>query len=178
MTDVDETVDTRYCWNEGNFFLNSTFVIGYTASGHFKIGVLINDVVIPAGATINDAHLTFRLSTNGGSGNAPLYANDTITPVVPTSVADANGKTRTTAYVSITPSGASGSYWDTPDIKTIIQELVDSYDYSAGEPMMFFVPSTSGSGGNYWYFYMALSEPTLHITYTSLGGRKVQVMFV
>ena len=174
MTDDVYGIGTKFCWYDEAIY--SLFLIGYTHSGRFHPGMLYNDVVIPVGAIINEAHIRFQNSTSSGTAQCKLQANDTITPSIPTTAAGANGLAKTTAYVMLSPSGGSGDYWNSPDMKDIIQELVDSYDYSAGEPMMFAAFDIGGSPT--WYHYLNPLNPTLYITYTALGGRKVQVMFV
>ena len=91
--------------------------------------------------TINDAHVTIR-SAGNLTNTVPIriygvLEND---PATVASAADGDGRTLTTAFVDWTPGDWSiGSYYDTPDLSTIIQELIDEgYTYDGSQAIMLF----------------------------------------
>lgn len=127
-------------------------------------------VTIPAGATITAAYISIYIHTKVGTTSAcKIYFEDAANPAAPTTAASVNGRTKTTAYVSYTPPGSYG-WSNSGDISAIIQELVDSYDYSAGKSMLLLLMG-AGSGLNYSTIQTyetsdATTGPKLHIDYT------------
>lgn len=177
MTDVNYVADTTFCWGESAFY-PGMLIVGYNVPQHIRVGSLFTSVTIPAGATISEAHIRFQNSSNQyNSGTCRVYANDTATPSVPTTLEQAEGLVKTTEYVIATPTGVVNAYWNTPDMKAVIQDLVDSYDYSTGGSMMFFTSDPSDDVSS-WYYYLNPINPTLYITYNVSGGPKMQVIFV
>jgi len=95
-------------------------------------------ITIPVGATIITAHLTVTKDGQYGDVLTRLYADDAADPANPSSLADYNGRTLTTNFVdwdSPDIGGGSGTV-DSPDLKDVIQELVNSYNYSAGSHIL------------------------------------------
>ena len=174
MTDVNYVADTSFCWDEFGFYA-TRFIVGYLNVPR-HIGSLFTSVTIPAGATISEAHIRFQNGYQSMSGTCRVYANDVATPSVPTTLEQAEGLVKTTEYVIATPTGVVNDYWNTPDMKAVIQDLVDSYDYSTGGSMMFFTSDPSDDAE--WYYYLNSINPTLYITYNVSGGPKMQVIFV
>jgi hypothetical protein len=90
-----------------------------------------------------------------------------------TSSYNVSSRTKTTASVSWAPSswntvGTAGANERTPDIKDIIQEIVNRSAWSSGNSMVIIVTGTSGSrrcaeayDGN------SSQAPLLHIEYTN-----------
>jgi len=175
VTDVNYVADTAFCWDESRLYPD-TFMVGYLLFLHTCVGLLFTSVTIPAGATISEAHIRFQNDSRYNSGTCRVYANDTATPSVPTTLAQAEGLVKTTEYVIATPTGVVNDYWNTPDMKAVIQDLVDSYDYSTGGSMMFFTSDPSDNVT--WYYRLNSINPTLYITYNVSGGPKMQVIFV
>lgn len=176
MTDVNYVADTAFCWDEYVFYADMFIVVGYYVPYHMCVGSLFTSVTIPAGATISEAHIRFQNGYQYNSGTCRVYANDMATPSVPTTLEQADGLVKTTEYVIATPTGVVNDYWNTPDMKAVIQDLVDSYDYSTGGSMMFFTSDPSDDVS--WYYYLNSINPTLYITYNVSGGPKMQVIFV
>lgn len=87
-----------------------------------------------SGVTIDDAVFSvFGDAVDSGSGIlTKISADDSAAPTAPTSAANADGKTLTTANVDWDDPGLSTTaHTAAPDISTVIQELADSYDPSA-----------------------------------------------
>ena len=135
------------------------------------------NVTLPDGCTIDDAKINFYFPI--GSADEPNHtidAEDVANATAPVQ-GDANnsisGRTGTTATVNWlnTDLGAAG-YFDTPDIKTIVQELVDSYDFSSGNHVLFrmYYAGSGGDAGIATQAYSGNPVATLTINYTASGG--------
>ncbi len=137
---------------------------------------------LPVGAVIDDAKLTFYadVADSGTTVNVNIYCEAANNPAAPTTAGDFTGRTRTTAVVNWQPGAWSAdTTYDSPDLATIIQELVDagtSYDTS----IQFFIDN-NGSSGNAvrrsesYDHASSVNNPTLTINY-SVGGISGQVM--
>ena len=141
--------------------------LGYY-SGPRGIWALFGSVSGLSGATISSAILTYQRQAISGTLTAcTVYAEDVTSSTYPTSAADAQGRTRTTAGVSFNPAANP----DTADIASVIQELADSYDPST---ILILHDSSEVSPTKYYnvYTYDSSSSvaPTLDITYTASGG--------
>jgi len=182
--DVDEVVaasedDGVEDYTTGNTVINLGFwSIG--SSAYEYSGVRYASVTIPNGATINAANLTcYSQIADSGSYVAYLYGEDTSAPSVYTAGEanyDITSRSRTTANVTISSTVLGDWAIDTvyylPDMSAIVQELVDSYDYSGGAAMAFMSIWISGTGermANTWD-----ADPNtavkLHIEYTPGAG--------
>lgn len=99
-------------------------------------GTRFQNIIIPVGATIVTAYMEYYpYFTDTGGFNSWFYAEDGANPGTFTSVNNnMSARTPTTTTVPFTgPPVWTANVWiNGPELKTIIQELVDSYDYSAG----------------------------------------------
>ena len=150
--------------------------VGLTLGGSswyaIKVFCRWSGVTIPAGAEITSAYVSFRF--RGYSGTPPkctLYFEDAANPSAISSVSDGDGRVKTTANISVT-GPTSGEWWNTGSIVSIIQELVDSYDYSSGAAMqmiIYGVPSLNFSQQSAYEDGepAGLWAPKLHIEYAS-----------
>lgn len=151
--------------------LGSAF--GRHTSGVIKSSWRFTGVTIPAGATITAAYLSFYYYDTVGTPPAcALYAEDAANPGRITTYGDGNGRSLTTASISITcPS--SGTWWNSSSLVNIIQELVDSYSYVSGAAMQFIVVGGGATGTNYGYCYdyedNSSRAAKLHIEYEVSG---------
>lgn len=131
-------------------------------------------VTIPAGATITAAYISFyHNNTVGSPATCEIYFEKAANPEAVTSYSNFTGRTKTTAYTNI--SSGSGTWWNSDSIVSIIQELVNAYDYSSGAAMQaFVVGANAGAGNNYYTAYGYDSDPAkapiLHIEYTETAA--------
>jgi len=174
--------------------LNAGVLVGADDGDFFAGGWLNNGVTMIAGkqstnattsfirfdnltmhsSTINNAYLSLRAAANDSDATAlRIYGELANDPAAVTSIADGNARTRTTAFVDWNPGTVvSGTYYNTPDISAIIQELVDaSYTYSGTQAMQFFIQdngsaSSVNRGFRTYDHSSTLSEPQLTIDYT------------
>ncbi len=159
--------------------------LGYDAplGGRVHGGIRFPAVNVPAGATILSAYVRFRASADCPDDNVRvLIAGEKVADAATFSTgADFFVRlgTRQTAakvpwpmiddgMVSI-PPWTSGSDYDTPDLSTVIQELIDQSGWAAGNDLvLFFIDN--GSDINRWrtaasWDDPALPAPTLYIVY-------------
>lgn len=135
--------------NEGTGTFSTTatsILIGDSSSTDFNRWGLarVTGLTIPVGATITEAHATVKAV--GVSGSIPaltIYGVKGDNPAAPTTRSLANALTLTTASVAWTPSAwVAGTQYQTPDLKTIIQEIVNQGTWGSGEAiiLVFTVP--------------------------------------
>jgi hypothetical protein len=136
------------------------------------VGVRFTGVALPQGATIVKAYIQFKadetnsdattLTIQGeAAGHAIIFDNTT---------ANISSRSRTVAAVSWAPApwarGEAGLAQQTPDIASIVQEVVDRVDWSSGNALAVII---TGSGKRVAESYNgdAPSAPLLHVEYNS-----------
>ena len=145
-----------------------------TSAGQYG-GVRFTGVTIPVSSVISTSYLSFRahLDTAGVTCNLRIEGNDIAAAVAPTKTADFWALTRTTNSVdwNNVDSWVGGTWYNTPSLNIIIQELVDSYNYSAGSAMQFPLANNSSSTDAYRTYRTFDSTPAdaprLHIEYST-----------
>lgn len=149
--------------NDGCNWVGQEFSINYTRAGTWYGTAMSSffrwlDITIPP-STVNLAKITFRKYDATGSPQMRIYGVDADNPAAPTSAGEYTGLTTTTAYVDW--NVAISDPQDTPELKTIIQELVDSYTIS-GDALMLLVKDNGSPTGsdNYNLFFDYHNEPT------------------
>ena len=137
-------------------------------------------ITIPQSATIDNAILNLY-GANSSYGGAPfgIYAIDENDPNAPTAPGDIRNKTTgiasnvvTTIFTNTTTTQTKDQFilYDI-DVSSIVQELVNSYDYS-NEAMLFFyrqpniITFFQGGEAIYDYTWGSTKAPTLVINYT------------
>jgi hypothetical protein len=148
---------------------NIGFQDGYTWIAFARIA----DLPIPQGATITSAKLHLHHSTNSNAASKTLVidaeaSDNTSSPSVESNIRSA---TKTTATVNWTLPSTIGSTIYTPEIKTVVQEVVDRAGWASGNAMTFFfhTPETSADWnltGRTYDLNMG-QAPHIEITYSS-----------
>ena len=173
---VDANADDGHWY--GSIFSNNANVANYGVNSG---GVAVHNyyrwtaVTIPDGATITSATVSCY-DYGSGVGTIPdgtkLYFHKSANPAAPTNITQAKAlvTSATTNYVVPVMSNG-GSWFAHPDVKDIIQELVNTYNYSSGSAMMAFIISASGNASNCGAIYMRdytgnARGAKLDITYT------------
>ena len=127
-------------------------------AGYFRF----NNIVAEQGATVKSAY--FKINKRGFSGNSADYnfyvaAYDDDNKTAPSAASHLNHSNYTTAEVawgSNTDTGngtirsaSNGTVLSSPDIKTVIQEVLDRSGWSSGNSIVIaFYPKTNQPGGN------------------------------
>ena len=176
---------------------NSTYTTGFTNSNATSyLGVNYDDeeieykyyagyfrftnIAAAQGATIKSAYLSlYKTAYIGFTGNHPFYvaALDADNRAAPTTASHLNHSNYTTAEAVWNDDGAirtasNDSFVKSPDIKTVIQEIVDRPGWSTGNSvvLMFFQKNGPTTGTRYamprfeFYDDSASNTPKLEIT--------------
>jgi hypothetical protein len=155
--------------------------LGYHAADQYKQGggMRFLNITIPKGATIDAAYLTItaRDSDNLNDVNSKIHGEDVDDAATFSDLADYQGRDRTTAVVNWDgiASWTENVEYNSPEIKTIIQEIIDRAGWASGNDLVIFwddhddrsthTNNTERTGKAYDYSTTAC--PKLHIEYTS-----------
>lgn len=137
---------------------------------------------VPKLATINAAKITFNAHANfAGTVNATIYGNDIDDAVAPTNLTEAGNLVNTTASVAWTDIAewTVGNNYDSVDISTIVQEIVNRSGWASGQAMQFMIfdnASADNAGRGYHNYKEGLDYcPILTITYTYIIAEPIEV---
>lgn len=149
----------------------SQFAFGYNICS----GARFQTVNVPQSSTINTAYLTVRAERDlsGSIDSVQIYGNDVDDAATFSNASDFNNRVLTSAKVNWAPgSWTVDSNYNSPEIKTIIQEIVNRAGWAANQDMAIIVHH-EGSSSNYRYAYSyngnPADAPKLHIEYTAGG---------
>ena len=146
--------------------------LGGSSSHPIKVFCRWTGITIPAGAKITSAYVSFRFYNYSGTPpECTLHFEDAANPSAISSASDGDDRVKTTANISVT-GPTSGEWWNTGSIVSIIQELVDSYDYSSGAAMQMIIDGVASNDFSRQSAYEdgepdGLWAPKLHIEYAS-----------
>lgn len=161
----------------GSMYTNSSDLelVADGSRGNQTVGLRFTNLAIPQGATINRAYVQFTVDeTNTGTTNLLIRGHDTNNASAFTSASNnVSGRTKTSASVTWNPSGwttvgQSGSSQRTPEIKSIVQEIVNRSGWTSGNNMVLILTGT-GERTAEAYEGSSSSAPLLHVEY-SIGG--------
>ncbi len=172
--------------NDSQFFpadVGNRTGLGTSAPRKYHFLLDFENVTIPAGATIDTVYLKLNgRSITGSLANihAKISAVDSSSPVMPVNRTEANALTLTTAQVDYDPTSWNNNVtpgedqWNqSPEIKTVVQELVGSYTYSGGSIII----AVKDDGSSLSSFIIAHSydatatyAPILHLEYSTGTG--------
>lgn len=115
-----------------------------TVSAWFRFA----SVTIPVGSTITSAYVRFYSDSVNINVYLRVKADDQADPAAPSNQADHAGRARTTnSSVQWHPTHTAWAWVNSPSIVTVIQELVDSYDYSTGKAIQILLDDDGSSNG-------------------------------
>jgi sugar lactone lactonase YvrE len=145
----------------------------------FAAFLRFSDLKIPANATITKAYITVvPTATNQAGPMVHISAADVAAdPSAPTTSSGFYARERTASFVNWDASSwDAGESEKSTDISNVIQELVESYDYSMGAPILIFLDIAEGDTENQYFAAFEDAEyeaPKLFIEYStdeSTGG--------
>lgn len=154
-----------------------------TAHGLQKVGVRFDNLRIPQGVTITSASLEFvSHDSNSSPTSATIVGHDSDdSPVFTTSNGNISSRSTTSASVSWTPSNwdlnsvqSLGEKYQTNDISTIVQEVVDRSGWCGGNALSIILEGT-GLREAVSFDQIAKQAPLLKVSYdattiSSSGG--------
>ena len=181
---ADDTFQYKY-YGGGTYFsiVYGENTIGNYSADYYKagFGARFLNVTIPKGATITAASLiiTSRYAASGATCNARVSAEDVDDAAAFSTEADFNTRfnTHTTARIDWDAIAAwsvdeEGADTTSPDIKTVIQEIVDRAGWVSGNDIVIFCEdfdarSSNGALRNGYSYDLSTSKaPKLHVEYT------------
>ncbi len=142
-------------------------------------GLRYSGVSIPQGATIISAHLRLRATSNGSGSTTIAIAGEDVdnAPGFTTDKKDISDRGLTTAVNWTTSDWIDEQYYETADIKTVLQAIVNRAGWSAGNAMALILQHTGGTAkAAYTRDAAALSAAQLIVSYTTDGFSTDQVL--
>jgi len=167
---VTDIAEKRYKAEAWQFTLSpSEWMVGYYGASEYKIGGAgrFTGALPPQGKTITEAYLKFSSSWgNKDSVHSIIEGEDADAPVAFSTLANYDARVRTTASVSWNAIAHGGGELTSPDIKTVIQEIVDRGSYDASAIVIFWDDHDANSDNNNYTVRAApWDSATLYIRY-------------
>jgi len=133
------------------------------------VGLRFRSVEVPPGATITNAYITFQAYTNG-SGNASFtIRGENVGDASRFSRTDNNISNRADTVASVnwavTNNWSTGSTYNTPDLTTLVKEIVDHGDWASNNDMAFTITGSGTRVARSWNYGSHSSGPVLVIEY-------------
>jgi hypothetical protein len=132
------------------------------------------DITSLRGMTVNSAVLKLVAHASRSSADCQLIisAIDAADPAAPTTYSGAENATRTTATVTWNPgTWTIDTTYDSPDIKTVLQELIDDYTVTH---CVIYIEDNGSSANNSREFYSqddgGSYDPGLYVDYSTDAG--------
>lgn len=175
-------------WSPGGGLWSPTSVGEYCGYDSASRNTFIRfpSLTIPPKTTIDSAKIIFCAysSLSANNANVRIYANDVGDATAPTSGATAEALVLTTAYVDwdVIASWTINTYYDSPDLTAIIQEIINRDDYVLFSALTIVIKDNSSTVAAHRiaHSYDGLVEakyPILSITYASTStGNGVSVL--
>lgn len=132
---------------------------------------------VPQGAVIISAYLEFvsRLDYATTEVSVQIKGEDADNPTVPANVSDFNSRVRTAAIDwNITSAWSAGATYQSPDITSIVQTIVNRSGFSPGNAVQLFVENNGSTSDNFrgveTYDTIPADAATLVVNYVTLGA--------
>ena len=176
-TSSDDAEEVVSGWNSGSQSTNSGVLnIGYNGSEQQVVGLRFNGIQLPKNANISSAYIEFTSYDNqSNSADYTIYAEDADNPSTYSSGRKAASLSTLSSTVSwnAVPSWSSGGIYRTPDLKSLVQSLVNRSGWSNGNAMNFIIKlagSSSGTRDAYSFDGKQALAPRLVIVASTSGG--------
>ncbi len=158
---------------DGNVYHGSTDLEMVTDEGIQTIGLRFNDITVPQGAVIQGASIQFTADEANIGPTALVFRGEAADNAsqFATTTNNVTARNTTNASISWNPPawnivGEAGTDQKSPDLKTIVQEIVNRTGFTQGNSIVFII---SGSGKRVAESFegSAQGAPKLCITYTN-----------
>lgn len=137
---------------------------------------LFSDISIPQGATITSAQLLLGVANSGGNTiHVSIAAEDVSNATAPTNTATFNAKKSAITSASVNWSNVPKLGWGgiltSPDISSVIQEIVDRSDWQSGNSINIYIGDNGSNNYSQTSYFTANftgagQKPQLTITYS------------
>jgi len=130
--------DDGYWWPAGALNTANNYVFSSHSIDTMVSFIRFPNVNIPQGAVISEAFLRVTAdAARSGESVCNIYANDVDNASAPINETQMGALVYTTAYVEWDQeaSWGAGTQYDSPDISTVIQEIVDREGWVSGNAM-------------------------------------------
>jgi type IV pilus assembly protein PilY1 len=180
---VNASYDDGYQYSTSSTYLTSTSVSLSSANSSYCSGMRFQNVNIPEGATISNAYIKVRAHSSAVAGSstktvtiwgekrlsAPTFGTYTSTDAI--GLRKGQNQTVQKAYWNNIPAWTAYQYYQTPDLKAIVQEIVGQTGWGASsKAMVFFMSSANESRSATAYNGGSAYAPLLHIDYLTPAG--------
>ena len=148
---VNTSANDAWYYNGAWSTAGISVVLGSYNSQSTQSGCRFDSVAIPQGSVIDSAFLEIqsRLTSSKNLVNVIFKGEDTASSATFSTSANFLARTKTTAKVSWSaiPAWTAGYWYRSPDIKTILQEIVSRSDWVILNPLTIFIEDSSSSTG-------------------------------
>jgi hypothetical protein len=158
--------------NGRQLLTSSDLEVGHDKGKRQMIGLRFTDVAIPQGAIITNAYVQFTTRAPGSGGTtATIWGQDADNAnAFSSALKGISNKPRTTAAVSWSPGawssvGAAGAAQRTPQLATIVQEIVNRDGWTGASSIALLIEGLSGSRNGWAYDGSPSKAPLLHVEY-------------
>lgn len=164
------------------FGLTDTYIAAgdYSTSYYdYSTGMRFLNITIPQGATIDNGTVLKLVAAYLENAIAAtiIEGEDADTTLTFSTAADYDARIHTTASIPWTPAAwVTGTVYNSPELKTIIQEIVDRALWVSGNSMVLFWRDATGYGqalkkmSCFSWDDTTYAPPAIHIEYTAGGG--------
>jgi hypothetical protein len=159
-----------YYWGvESDFSSTGEFLVGESdgATYDYSFGIRFTNITIPKDAIIESAHITLVSAYDDANPcGADIYFNNVDDAVAPTTFGQAQALVLTSAIPWTIPVLDLYESIDTPELKTLVQQIVNRSGWASGNDMQVVVKTASGTGQRFFDNYGAgATKAELHIEY-------------
>ena len=125
---------------DSNLALGPQLLVVGSQGGSLSIGMRWLNVDIPKDAVISTAYITFMSADNTPQTGTIIRAESAYIPATFTTYEDFIARVFGAESVPwVIPECGDGVSYDTPELKTIIQEIIDGVGWESGNPIALFV---------------------------------------
>ena len=148
------------------------------------VGLRFIDLAIPQGSVIEEAEIEFEVDQyRSGNVTVRIEGENVDNSVrIRERTRDLSNRARTTAPITWVNPPASGqnAKVKTPDISTLVQQIVDRGGWSSGNAMTFLFSGISGSGKREFESYNGepAAAPKLRVVYRGIVGSGAEPTFI
>ncbi len=135
------TDDAEESVSSGNMYLNSTDLelTHENGANEQRIGMRFSSINIPIGAIITNAYIDFKADdVNSSAGNLTIWGEDVDDAITFSATDKISTRIKTSASVAWSPSAWNtiGVVHQTPNINTVIQEIVNRSGWNSGNDVV------------------------------------------